>query len=755
MSSLIVKVVTFTLTPHSNADSLSLANPVGTSWQCCVKTENFEPGTLAVYIPIDSILPSKLASALGLPSVKEGKPYRIKTIKLRGEVSQGLLVPLDELIRLDFIPPTYRDEFKSYDEAGPNENIVLTRFLSDRDWAIGDDVADYLGITKYIEPEPEDRSQRSEPEGFIRYTDVENIKNFPDVLVEDEEVIATEKIHGCFHFRTKIRMADGSAKQINHVELGDFVLGRDAAGVVVPTRVTRIYNNGSSADWLSVKTTRNNAGRGKSGCHLRCTPNHQFWSVTRSQYIEARDLCVGEKVFSARTDGGLSPLQIQVLIGKILGDGNIHVSGGQSFLLNVCHKQEHLSYLDWTGRGLGDLWDVPVYEGFMSGYGSDMYRGRTRCSSAFREKFEDFLPTNYLESGSKKRIPAWVADEMGPIALAFWYMDDGSLGHHEGQEDRALLAACDWSEVDVDVLVRGLARNGVKGIKYLSDGWRIRINAEEAEKFFLLIAPYVPPVMQYKLPERYRGHEGWLPAHGSAFKQPLVEQCVLSVEVIPVGQMDSRICYDIETETHNYFAGDILVHNSNFRCGWLFFTYEDYQKNPNDYKVCDNFGIETIEGFIVGTRRTALKHRVEEGTSDNRWVRVVIRYGLEEKLKNYPGYIVFGEVFGVGVQKLTYAEDKVNLRLFDVWDGKRYLDYNEFVAFCAAIGVETAPVLYRGPYSASVLDLRSGKTVVGGGTHIREGIVIRPAKERWEKSVGRVLLKSVSEDYLMGNFEGE
>lgn len=160
MSSLIVKVRKFTRLPHPNADSLFVAIPDGTNWNCCVRTDQFENDDLGIYIPVDSLLPSQMASDLNLPNVKEGEPYRIRTIRLRSRLSQGLLLPNN-------------GRFKE-----------------------GEDVAEILGITKYVEPEPTEEDLRISPEDFRKYTDIENIMNFPNVFIDGEEVVMTEKIHG-------------------------------------------------------------------------------------------------------------------------------------------------------------------------------------------------------------------------------------------------------------------------------------------------------------------------------------------------------------------------------------------------------------------------------------------------------------------------------------------------------------------------------------------------------------------------------
>lgn len=75
------------LIPHPNADTLCLATIGG--WQVVTKKGEFEVGDLCAYIEIDSIVPPK-------PEFEflQHRRYRIKTIKLRGELSQGLALPL-------------------------------------------------------------------------------------------------------------------------------------------------------------------------------------------------------------------------------------------------------------------------------------------------------------------------------------------------------------------------------------------------------------------------------------------------------------------------------------------------------------------------------------------------------------------------------------------------------------------------------------------------------------------------------------
>ena len=84
------------ITPIENADAIMCAHIGG--WKVVVKKGDFNIGDLAVYFEIDSFLPTELASFLSKgkePREFNGvKGERLRTIKLRGQLSQGLLLPL-------------------------------------------------------------------------------------------------------------------------------------------------------------------------------------------------------------------------------------------------------------------------------------------------------------------------------------------------------------------------------------------------------------------------------------------------------------------------------------------------------------------------------------------------------------------------------------------------------------------------------------------------------------------------------------
>jgi len=172
MSTLIIPVATIEkLTPHTNADSLELAQVLG--WQMVVRKGEYSIGDLVTYFPIDTVLPHDLSDKYGV--TKYLSKGRIRCAKLRGEPSFGLAVRPDN------------DE-----------------------WQVGQDVTEHyvsLGVKKY-EPPVRVTAGDAEPAHplFVTYTEIENMRNFPDILQEGETVVLTEKIHGT---NSRVGMIEG------------------------------------------------------------------------------------------------------------------------------------------------------------------------------------------------------------------------------------------------------------------------------------------------------------------------------------------------------------------------------------------------------------------------------------------------------------------------------------------------------------------------------------------------------------------
>lgn len=116
------------------------------------------------------------------------------------------------------------------------------------------------------------------------------------------------------------------------------------------------------------------------------------------------------------------------------------------------------------------------------------------------------------------------------------------------------------------------------------------------------------------------------------------------------------------------------------------------------------------------------------------------------------GVIVYSEIFGHGIQDMHY-DSKIAYRVFDIAVNGKYLDYDDKVELCVKHGVPMVPTLYRGQFSWDIMEkFTCGDTTICDLDTLncfkgREGIVITPVKERYDRT-GRVIFKSISPDYL-------
>ena len=111
--------------------------------------------------------------------------------------------------------------------------------------------------------------------------------------------------------------------------------------------------------------------------------------------------------------------------------------------------------------------------------------------------------------------------------------------------------------------------------------------------------------------------------------------------------------------------------------------------------------------------------------------------------------IVFGETFGSKIQSYDYGMHALGFRAFDIMIDGEWLNYDVFTTLCEMHGVETVPVVYRGPFSIDAIRNVSNGSSLVGGTHGREGVVVRPIIEQFNPTIGRVILKYVGDDYLL------
>jgi len=176
MSSLIVPVIEIEeIIPHPDPETSMLEIVIikgMTGWQVVVRKEAFKVGQRAIYFPIDAILPERLSDKIGV--TKYLSKGRVRPTKLRGVPSYGLLWDYNEAMDYIYPPP-----------------------FDYRSFGVGENLAEGLGVTKWEPPVVLNVQDAASPHSaFFKYTDIENLRNFPNIIEEGEDVIITEKLHG-------------------------------------------------------------------------------------------------------------------------------------------------------------------------------------------------------------------------------------------------------------------------------------------------------------------------------------------------------------------------------------------------------------------------------------------------------------------------------------------------------------------------------------------------------------------------------
>lgn len=195
----------------------------------------------------------------------------------------------------------------------------------------------------------------------------------------------------------------------------------------------------------------------------------------------------------------LNDIQRSILVGTLLGDGHLETQDkGKTYRLKIEHQIAQRDYLQW----IHDQFKEWIPGGIRSRIKKNGY-GYVLCDTyshgAFRFYAQQFYPQ------SRKEIPRLINKLLDPMALAIWFMDDGSW--KSNRHNTFIIHTLGYSKKDLESVQIILKKkfdletslHAQKG-KY----WRLYVKSESAEKFRDLIEPYTSqiPSMQNKMGNR-------------------------------------------------------------------------------------------------------------------------------------------------------------------------------------------------------------------------------------------------------------
>lgn len=179
--------------PIEGADAIEVVRI--NNWDVVSKKGEYSPGDLCVYFEIDSFLPIReefeFLRKSSFKKMADWAGFRLRTIKLRGQLSQGLVMPLSIL--------EGTDEYKigmseGRLQVGPYDNSLVIEE--------GADVTADLGVIKYEAPIPAELAGKVKGNfpSFLRKTDEERVQNlvtrYENWIADDLDFYVTEKLDG-------------------------------------------------------------------------------------------------------------------------------------------------------------------------------------------------------------------------------------------------------------------------------------------------------------------------------------------------------------------------------------------------------------------------------------------------------------------------------------------------------------------------------------------------------------------------------
>lgn len=338
--------------------------------------------------------------------------------------------------------------------------------------------------------------------------------------------------HNCFYRGTKVWMANGTWKNINSIQTGEYVRTLDSTGLLVNRRVTDTSHTIDNRKWVEVKVDggyKRGTGRwGNPG--VICTEDHK-WILADGSKVEAQDLKIGDKIhvpWQGNED---------ILEGSILGDG--HMSASQAGRFRCGHTNKEWAQAKATSFGVSLCKEI-----ISTGYkpGTEIYTFSAQVPHCNRKFY-------YREDGTRK----WLAPSLRGMAI--WYGDDGSLS------TKGYATISIYKYPDAIDRIQGWFAGEFGPTSISKDGGILRLSAEASRNFYEKIAPLLHPSMQYKIPPKYRGRYcGWMER-----TETLIGR-VESVESVDKGSKwdKHKYCLTVD-ETHTFFTRMGLTKNS-----WLF-----------------------------------------------------------------------------------------------------------------------------------------------------------------------------------------
>lgn len=360
--------------------------------------------------------------------------------------------------------------------------------------------------------------------------------------------IAVDVPEGCFDFRTKILMGDGTEKKINQIQVGDIVKSYNInTNKIENQRVANVFYNGKKPlnQWNSIAVfPKGTSGNSSITGRFCCTKNHKFYDGNGYTRIDELDYVYHYGIV-------FDEIRKQMFLGLLVSD--------------MCYcKNEKTFRLNQVVNRSNDF--ISIFEPFLSksrkvslsGKGSDI------INLWFKKQHivsfvEDYIINDKINF--KK-----VFNELNIIGWTFFFIGDG-CGLENG---KIKLSFASNTDEEVDVAVSCINNIfGVKGSIYIDkrvmngSGKSYEIPRIDGRKMMRIMSKYVPNDFRYKI-RAIEDKEDFIELPEIAYgltKRNIFSKKEMN-ELSNYNNRNNINAFDLEVENnHNYFANGCLVHN--------------------------------------------------------------------------------------------------------------------------------------------------------------------------------------------------
>lgn len=380
-------------------------------------------------------------------------------------------------------------------------------------------------------------------------------------------VLVSQKVDGCFPYRTQILLENGKTMSI-----GKIVSQKISARVLTYNFKTNkiepknIINwskkTCNKREWLNIKcqgASNNIYSHRTTNKNLQVTKNHIFFKKEKDKIVEtpAKELKVGDILYTPIES--LTHTQKQIILGGLLGDMSIINNLYKSNQVGVVtrHSIKQKDYCKFLKEKLGRLCSRYKEYEVTNSYGKEKVEICTYSTRAIAKLYDICYKDN------KKNVTQDWLNQLDWLGIAIWYMDDGNL--IKSNKNNMLALHTEGFSLDENKIIqKWFDSKGIKSyIRHYKTYYFIVISAKGSEYVWNKIRGYIPECMQYKLPNRHKGFFNFTEDNNQNFE--LFESVILDIkEECIYYKLNGGMCkFDIQVEDNsNYFADGILVHNS-------------------------------------------------------------------------------------------------------------------------------------------------------------------------------------------------